>query len=127
MPKLFGVNIAGILKKELAPGLLPGKLIYPGQSPGVRDPDDPTAGLLSPSVGTSTFRGIANSYTDKEIDGELVLKEDRKFLIISESLQPPILPVTGMRIELQDTPGTWIIVRVTRDPASATYVCQARL
>lgn len=127
MPKLFGVNIAAILNKELAPGLLPGRLIYGDAAQFVRDPDDPTAGLVSSVSSTSTFRGIANTYTDKEIDGELVLKEDRKFLIIAESISPAITPVTGMKIELDDTPGTWFIVRVTRDPASATYVCQGRI
>jgi hypothetical protein len=125
MAKLFGVNIAALLNKELAPGLLRGRVIY--DQGVVRDSSDPTAGLFASSTSVATYRGIANTYTDKEIDGELVLKEDRKFLIIAESLRPAIVPVTGMKIELDETPGTWFIVRVTRDPASATYICQSRL
>lgn len=127
MPKLFGIDIAAILHKELSPGLLKGRLIAADPAFSSRDPDDPTNGIQHNSVGSTAFRGLMQSYTDKEIDGELVLKEDRKILIIANSFAYPIIPDTGMKIELEGTPGTWIIVRVTRDPASATYLCQARI
>ena len=127
MAKLFGIDIAALLQKELAPGLLKGQLIYPVSQNSARDPLDPTNGIGHGTVNTAAFRGIANTYTDKEIDGELVLKEDRKFLIIANSIQGGVVPETGMKIELSGTPGTWFIVRVSRDPASATYTCQGRI
>lgn len=126
MPKLFGVNIAGLLHKSLSPGMFPGRLIV-GQD-GVRDSNNPTEGLHYQIVSVITFRGIAQGYTDDEIDGELILKEDRKFLIIAESLEDKsVIPGPGMKIELDNTPGTWLIIRAKRDPASATYLCQARI
>ena len=125
MPKLFGVNIAAILDKELAPGLLNGKML--STTDGVRDPLDPTAGPQDAVTTVHNFKGIINTYTDNEIDNELILKEDRKVLMVALSISPAIVPVTGMRVQMEDNPGTWIIVRVTRDPASATYLCQARL
>ena len=125
MPKLFGVNIAAILNKELAPGLLNGKML--STTDGVRDPLDPTAGPQDAVTTAHNFKGIINTYTDNEIDNELILKEDRKVLMVALSISPAIVPVTGMRVQMEDNPGTWIIVRVTRDPASATYLCQARL
>ena len=125
MPKLFGVNIAAILNKELAPGLLNGKML--STTDGVRDPLDPTAGPQDAVTTVHSFKGIINTYTDNEIDNELILKEDRKVLMVALSISPAIVPVTGMRVQMEDNPGTWIIVRVTRDPASATYLCQARL
>lgn len=125
MPKLFGVDIASILNKELAPGLLNGKLF--SATAGERDPLDPTAGPQDAVLTEHSFKGIINTYTDKEIDDELILKEDRKILMVALSINPAIVPETGMRVQMSDNPGTWIIVRVTRDPASATYLCQARL
>lgn len=126
MPKLFGVNIAGILNKELAPGLLRGKLYSPQDV--IRDPDNPTVGLAADGgVITHNFQGIIQSYSDDEIDNNLILKEDRKILIIAESLKPSVVPATGMYIEMSDAPGVWIVVSVARDPASATYICQGRL
>lgn len=129
MPKLFGVNIAGILNKALSPGFFDGELHY-GNSPS-RDPSDPTNGIISDNTLSSTLKCIINTYTDEEIDNETILREDRKILVVAESIKPYIVPQVGMKLEtLQDhlgSDGLWVIVRVTRDPAHATFVCQGRL
>jgi hypothetical protein len=129
MPKLFGVNIADILNRALSPGMFTGYLLV-GQG-GARNPNDPTAGITFEDVANSSFQGIVNTYRDDEIDNESVLREDRKILIIAESIDPPTVPAVGMKIDMSQDhlggQGFWTIVRVTRDPAHATYVCQGRL
>ena len=129
MPKLFGVNIAGILDKALSPGMFTGYL-HVGVTP-TRDSNDPTNGITFSGVSRPSFRGIINSYTDEEIDNETILREDRKILIVAESIKPYVVPQAGMKIQMsQDhlgAQGFWTIVRVTRDPAHATFVCQGRL
>jgi hypothetical protein len=124
MAKLFGVDIAAIIKKEVGPGLFPGTLY--SKTAGTRNPADPTAGPQGAVVTTHTFRGIAQTYTDDEIDNNLILREDRKILIIAGTLSPAIEPLTGMTVTVDGTPGLFEIVRVKRDPASATYLCQGR-
>ena len=129
MPKLFGINIAGILNKALSPGFFDGELRY-GTSPS-RDSNDPTNGISFAGTPSSTLKYIINTYTDEEIDNESVLREDRKILVVAESIKPYIVPQVGMKLETpQDhlgSDGIWTIVRVTRDPAHATFVCQGRL
>jgi hypothetical protein len=125
MAKLFGVDIAGILHKSLSPGLLPGTLYV--ENTTARDPLDPTAGPVHGEPLRYTFRGAITSYTDKEIDGNLIKKEDRKVLIIAKSISnQSIVPANGMKVSVTGTPGLWRIERVRMDPATATYTCQAR-
>lgn len=124
MAKLMGVDIPAILHKTLSPRLLPGKLFV--EQTAVRDPDDPTAGPVHSAPAEHTFRGMIASYDDKEIDGNLVQKEDRKVLMTAKSISPAIVPATGMKVSVSGTPGLWRIERVKMDPATATYTCQAR-
>ena len=124
MPKLFGVDIPGILHQSLSPGLLVGTLYV--ENTATRDPDDPTAGPVHSSPTEHTFKGTIDAYTDKEIDGNLIQKEDRRVLIIAKSLTPTVVPLPGMKVTVTGTPGLWRIERVKSDPATATYTCQAR-
>jgi len=125
MAKLFGVDMAKLIHQSLSKGLISGKLY--SASGAARDPLNPTAGLQGATGVTHTFKGVVQFYRDNEVDNELVLKEDRKILIIANSLSPTITPAKGMRIEMSDTPDVYHIVRVNRDPATATYLCQGRL
>jgi hypothetical protein len=126
MPKLFGLAIDQIIHRELSPGLLKGTLYR--DINGVRNANDPTAGPVGGSTTAHSFKGIIQYYRDNEVDNELVLKEDRKILIIAKSIKPAIVPEIGMRVQMSDNPGnTFQVVRVNRDPASATYLCQGRL
>ena len=94
---------------------------------GVRDPANPTAGPVGGSTSTHTFEGVISFYRDNEVDNELILHEDRKVLIKTLSITPAVVPVTGMRLTIEDSPGVFQVIRVNRDPASATYLCQVRL
>lgn len=119
--KLFGIDIAKIANKALAPGLLPVKLIKITQ--GQRSESNPTAG---PAQARKTYagRGVVLDYKLGQFDGDLVQKGDRRVLILGASLPSGVIPETSdlILVEGKDSP----IVRVTRDPASASYDCQVR-
>ena len=126
MVKLFGVAIDKIIHKELSPGLLPGTL-YATAGPGERDPDRLTGGRVDSIGSIHSFRGIEQSYSSFEIDNELVEINDRKFLMIALSLSPMIEPQTGMLMAMDSAPSVlYRIIRVSKDPATATWVCQGR-
>ena len=124
MPKLFGVRIDKLIQKHVGP-LLKGTLYE--DVAGVRSASDPTAGPQGGSVKTYSFEGIIQFYRDNEVDNELILHQDRKILIKALSIKPSVVPQKGMRIRMEDDEGTYQVVRVNRDPATATYLCQGRL
>jgi len=124
MPKLFGIRIDKLINDNVGP-LLSGTLYQ--DVAGVRNAADPTAGPQGGNTTTHTFKGIIQFYRDNEVDNELILHEDRKILIKTLSISPAVVPKKGMRISMEDDDGTYHVVRVNRDPASATYLCQARL
>lgn len=125
MPKLFGVNIDRIIHQSLSPGLIKGELY--SKTPGARDPSDATKGLVGGIATTHKLRGLNNSVKDNEVDNELILHGDRKILVVALSIQPAIVPDTGMSIRMSDDNKTYRIISVRRDPATATYICQGRL
>lgn len=124
MPRLFGVRIDKLVNKHVGP-LLKGNLYV--DVAGVRDPNDPTAGPQGGSTTTHAFQGIIEFYRDNEVDNELILHEDRKILIKALSIVPPVVPKKGMRVTMEDDEGVYQVVRVNRDPATATYTVQGRL
>lgn len=124
MVKLFGVRIDKLINDNVGP-LLKGKLYE--DVAGTRDVNDPTAGPQGGSTNTYSFEGIIQFYRDNEVDNELILHQDRKILIKTLSLSPSVVPSKGMRITMEDDDGVYQIIRVNRDPASATYLCQGRL
>ncbi len=119
--KLFGVDIAALLKKNMATGLLPVKLIK--ETPGARDAANLTAG--QPLVPKSyNCRGFTEEYKLSEVDGTTIQRGDKKILILGDTLPKGILPVANDRVECEKI--TYVIVGVGRDPAAATYTCQVR-
>lgn len=121
MSKLFGVDIAGILKSAMASGLLPVKLTR--LQNGARTAGDLTAG---PAVSRKTYncRGVATEYALSQFDGDLVQKGDRKVLILGATLPANVVPQTGDLVAIEGVESQ--VVDVRRDPATATYECQVR-
>jgi len=119
MPTLFGVDIAGIINRELGPKLLP--LTLTGYTAGTR-----TVGQLSggtnPTSSTATGRGFTEDYSEGQIDGDTVKVGDRKVVILGASVS--LIPAPGMTVTIEGV--AYRIERVKRDPAAATYTCQVR-
>lgn len=124
MPSLFGIDIAGIVAREIGPGVLPATLILPAPL-GARDEDDLLSG---PTRGASTrlsCRGFKQNYNPREIDGSLIKSEDIRILLIAGTIEGGSEPVDNCSVEIEGT--LYNIPRVEdRDPAGATFTLQAR-
>lgn len=119
--KLFGVNISGIIKQSMAAGLLPLTLIK--QIAGARGADLTDGQAISQKK--YPCRGFIDEYKLNQIDGTTVQRGDKKILIIGDTLPAGIIPEANDRIIAEGI--THVIPGVPeRDPAAATYICQAR-
>jgi len=118
----FGVDIAGLVNENIAPGL-PTVATLTQRIPGTRTPGQLTDGT-QPTTQTATFKAVVSDYRAGQIDGTLIQKGDRKVLLIAESGSAALVPSSGDRITVEGA--TYFIVSVGRDPAVATYSCQVR-
>jgi hypothetical protein len=121
MPNLFGIDIAGIINKEMGPLLLPVVLIKSVK--GTRTTGNLSGGV-QPISTSYNARGFISDYTDREVDGTLVVTGDRKVCILGASISSSKIPQGNDKVTVEGY--TYKIVRVKRDPAAATYTCQVR-
>lgn len=119
--KLFGVDIAAIIKKSMASGLLPVTLIK--EIPGARGAVLSAGQPLAPK--SYACRGFTDEYKLNQFDGNTILRGDKKILILGDTLPKGITPEGNDRVVCENI--TYVIQGVPeRDPAAATYVCQVR-
>jgi len=119
--RLFGVDISGIIKQSMAAGLLPLTLIK--EIPGARGAALTDGQAISEKK--YPCRGFIDEYKLSQIDGTTVQRGDKKILIIGDTLPAGVVPQANDRIIAEGA--TYVIPGVPeRDPAIATYVCQAR-
>ena len=122
--KLFGVDIAGIIHNNISAGLLPVRVER--QVLSAADPDNLTGGKTIGTPVVITGRGIWIDYTPSQIDGTKILLNDRKAMIIGNSMKPAgIIPTKGDAVTIEgQTLYVWKLE--SRDPAAATYTFQCR-
>lgn len=117
MGKLFGVDIKGLLDKNVAPGLRPALLS--SITRGARGAD--LTGGRSRDSTSHRCRGIWIDYDNSQIDGKMVLVGDRKALLMM--LRVPPKPEDEVTIDSI----TLTVERLEKtDPVGATYVVQCR-
>ena len=124
MADIFGLDLAGIVNDAIndAGGLIPLTLLT--RTGGTRTTGDP-AGGRNATESPSTGQGIIEDYLDDEIDGTVVRQGDRRVLIMGASLPSGVVPSTNDSVTIEGR--TYKIVGpVKRDPAAASYTCQAR-
>lgn len=121
MAELFGIDIAGIIAQEIGPGVLPATLIV--VTAGTRDTNNLSAGT-QPTENSIPGRGFQEDYDDNQIDGTLIQEGDRRITLIANTFAGRPVPKTGDKITIEGA--TYNILKVRRDPAAATYVCQSR-
>ena len=120
MPRLFGVDIAGIVDGAMSSGLPIVTLVK--VTTGTRDDNDPTAGN-KPVKNNYKGRGFIDDYKDGQINDTSILSGDRKVTIIGNTLKGQV-PTPGDYVIAEGI--TYSIIAVKRDPAAATYSCQVR-
>lgn len=120
--KLFGIDIAAEVHKEVSKGLLDATLhsIVPG-TPGA----DLTAGN-NPVTTDHACKGFVDEYSEKLVDGNRIRAGDKKILLIGNSINGgATVPKAGDGVTIEGE--RYDIVGVPqRDPAAATYVLQGR-
>jgi len=122
--KLFGVDIAGIVHEHVSPGVLPAVLrTYSSESPS-------GGTLLSAPEKTSSnndCRGFVEMFEQDidEVNGEKIQEDDRKIVLIGDSLPDDIIPKKNDEIDIEGL--TFKVLSIAdRDPAAATYTIHAR-
>lgn len=119
---LFGIDVAGLVNQHIAPGLNPLVLhvLREGTDSDSNDPTGPTTSSFTNRNG----RGLLSSYRATEVDGKRIQSGDVRIIIIGDSLPRGIVPqvdsevtIRGSRYRLKEP--------IDRDPADATYVCNA--
>ncbi len=89
---------------------------------------DRQAGQLTSGVNPTTqdysARGFVEDYKDQFIDGTIIQRGDRKITLLGDTIASKAIPEAGDKLRIGED--SLVIVNVARDPASATYTCQAR-
>lgn len=119
--KILGTDIAGILNRNLGP-IAPLMTLVKVTS-GTRSATEPSAGTL-PTESPAPCRGFLDSYRDSQYDDTLILRGDRKAVILGDSLPSGVAPEPGDVVEAESR--RFRVVAVDRDPDAATYLCQLR-
>ncbi len=124
MPKLFGLDIAGIINSEIkaAGGVLSGVLTK--IAAGTRTGAALTKGT-NPTEKRHTFNGFYDDKRLQYLPETTVRAGDRVAVLLGASIQGGAVPQPGDFVTLEGET-TRIEKVVERDPAAATYACQVR-
>lgn len=119
--KLFGVDISGLINKNIGPGVLDATLIK--VSPGTRTPGNLTGGT-QPTTASYSCKGFTDTLDKNRLDPSLVEDGDVLVVLIGDSIASSQVPNPGDRVTISGI--TYNIVQVTSDPALAVYNCVGR-
>lgn len=119
--ELFGVDISGLIKDNIGPGVLDAtltKFTAAGRTPGQ------VTGGLHPTSTAYACKGFIDSQANRDVKGTLVSDGRVTILLIGDTINsgdPDSAPETGDHITIEGT--TYVVQVVDRDPAAATYTC----
>lgn len=121
MGKFLGVDVAKILGQAFGSKVSSVTLVK--VTAWDRQAGQLTSGV-NPTTQEYSARGFVEDYKDFFIDGAIIQRGDRKITLLADTVASGAVPETGDKLVIEGT--TQIIVNVARDPAGATYTCQAR-
>ncbi len=118
---LFGVDISGLIRDNIGPGVLPATLTK--FTAGTRTGGQLTGGTNPTSV-DYPCRGFIDRQANRDINGTLVSDGRVVIVLIGDTINgglPASAPSTTDRITIEGK--TYVIQVIDRDPAAATYTC----
>lgn len=121
--QLFGVDIAGLIKDNIGPGVLDATLTK--STPGARTAGQLTGGT-NPTTSTFACKGFIDRQANRDLRGTLVADGNVVIVLVGDTIDggnAASAPETGDRVTIEGT--TYVINVVDRDPAAATYAVQA--
>lgn len=123
--KLFGVDIAKLIKDNIGPGVLDATLTTVTE--GTRTPSDATAGT-NPTETAYPCKGFIDSQMVRFRNGTLVQNGNKVVVLIGDTINSGnTAPKPGDKITIEST--VYLIPddgTIDRDPAAATYTCEVR-
>jgi hypothetical protein len=117
MPNIFKANIAKEINKALGPLVFPATLTQTRASTRGN-----VTGGTHPVKTKYPAKGFVDSYEAFRVDGTIIQSGDRKITLLGASVSVAPEVNDSIFIEGRD----WLVINVARDPAGATYECQAR-
>lgn len=123
--KLFGVNISGLIKQHVAPGLLP--VVITRDAYGARDPDNLTGGQAKTVAPVTGVRGFWDKLPRTPPPGVEFEQNDRIALLIGDTIPAGGKPRKNDAITIAGHT-LYMVQLVENDPADATfaYLCRDR-
>ncbi len=119
--KLFGVDISGLINKNIGPGVNSATLIK--VAAGTRTAGSLTSGV-QPTTKSYNCKGFIDSLDKNRMEETLVQDGDVLVNLIGDSIASSQVPTPGDRITILSN--TYNIVAVDPDPAKALYQCVCR-
>lgn len=123
--KLFGVDIAGLINKHVAPGLLPVVIVKEAQ--GARESDNLTGGQAKTPTTITGIRGIWEDLPRLPPPGVEFEQNDRIAMLIGDSIPAGGHPLKNDAITIEGLT-LYMVQAISRDPAAAAYryLCRDR-
>ena len=116
---LFGVNISGLIKEYIGPGVLDATLTK--STPGSRTAGQLTGGR-NPTTASYACKGFIDKQARQDFDGTLISDGQVMIVLIGDTIDGGSTKAeAGDRITIEGV--TYMIDKLDRDPAAATYTC----
>ena len=119
--KLFGIDIAGLVHKNVSPGVNSCTLIK--VTKGTRTPGQVTGGT-QPTTKNHAAKGFIDQLRRSHLENSIVQQGDQLIAIVGDSISGGAVPKPGDKVLIRDN--TYNIVVVNVDPADALYECVGR-
>ena len=123
--KLFGVNISGLIKQHVGPGVLPVVIVKEAQ--GARDPGNLTGGQAKTPTTITGVRGFWDKLPRTPPAGVEFELNDRIALLIGDTIPAGGKPLKDDAITIAGLT-LYMVQLIEADPADATfaYLCRDR-
>jgi hypothetical protein len=113
---LFGVNISGLIKQFVGPGVLDAAVT---KSAAVGRTAGQLAGGVNPTTSTYACKGFVDSQARRDMNGTLISDGKVTIVLIGDTVAEEVS--AGDTIEIEGS--SYMIELLDRDPAGAVYTC----